>query len=366
MSAQGPGALFDAVGKVLRADYCDASFRVQQVPKLLDQLRPQALAAASIEQERMVVHELLSLIPASHLALYSTATSARLEAEIQGQPVPGVGCVLALSEGRYYLDSVYDGGPAARAGLQRGDLVLAIDGVAPQSSKRLDWRSDDAFLPDLPVHDVLVDAGQRITMRIERDGAPREIELKAEAVCGLDATRAGTRVVSDGDVSALYLHLWFVYHGKAARVVHDAMAAHPESRALLLDLRGRGGSALECAPLLAELKSIRDRGVAIVALVDSRTRSAKEVVAYELRRHRMATLVGERTAGAMLPATLVPVGADSVLMYPALRAGNYTRAIEGKGIAPHREVADPFPGTPGKDPVLEAAIAELRLLPGPR
>jgi carboxyl-terminal processing protease len=364
--AQNQGALFDAVGKVLQTDYCDASFRVQQVPKLLAQFRPQAIAASSVDQERRVVHELLSHIPASHLALYSTSTSARLEAEIQGQPTPGIGCVLTCSDGRYYLDSVYEGGPAAQAGLRRGDLVLAIDGAAPQSSPRLDWRSDDAFLPDLPVHDLLVDAGQRITLRIERDGVERDIELQAEAVCGLAATREGTRIVTEGDVAALYLHLWFVYHGKAARVLHDAVAAHPDCRALVLDLRGRGGSALECAPLLAELKAIRDRGIAIVALIDSRTRSAKEVVAYELRRHRLATLVGERTAGAMLPATLVPVGADSVLMYPALRAGNYTRAIEGKGIAPHREVADPFPGTPGKDPVLDAALAELRSLLGPR
>ena len=358
--------LLDAVGKVLTADYCDASFRVQQLPRLLAQFRPQALAATSRDAERAVVHAMLAQVPASHLALYSKATSERLEAEIQGQPLPGLGCVLTCSDGRYFLDSVYDGGPAARAGLRRGDLVLAIDGVEPASSKRLDWRSDDAALPDLPVHDLLAELGERITLRIGGEGASREVELQAEPVSGLAATRAGTRIVGDGEVAALYLHLWFVYHGKAARVLHDAMAAYPDTRALLLDLRGRGGSALECAPLLGELKAIRDRGVVIVALVDDRTRSAKEVVAYELRRHRLATLVGQRTAGAMLPATLVPVGADSVLMYPALRTGTYTRAIEGKGVAPHREVADPFPGTPGKDPVLEAALAEVRAQIGPR
>jgi hypothetical protein len=62
----------------------------------------------------------------------------------------------------------------------------------------------------------------------------------------------------------------------------------------------------------------------------------------------------------MLPATLTPVTSDAVLMYPALRAGTYTRAIEGKGVAAHREVADAFPGKPGTDPILAAAIDELR------
>ena len=102
--AQERAVLFDAVGKVLLADYCDASFRAQQLPRLLAEFRPQALAAQDARAEREVVQALLEHIPASHLALYSAATSDRLEAEIRGEARPGIGCSLTQSDGGYFLE----------------------------------------------------------------------------------------------------------------------------------------------------------------------------------------------------------------------------------------------------------------------
>ena len=358
-AARPPAALFDRVADVLRERFYDRAFRTGTLPALIEEYRPAAAAAADRDEQRGVVHAFLGRFPASHLALYSRHTHARLEAELTGKALPTLGCELLALDGRFYVDAVYDGGPAERQGLQRGDEVLAIDGVATGSSPRLDWRSDDAALDDPPLHDLVVGAGDVVTLTVGGKGGGRDVAVPAERYSGLLASRHGIKVLEAGGHRALYVHLWFVYHLQAARLLRDALEEHDDCTALLLDLRGRGGSALECPGVVQQVRSVRARGLPVVALIDARTRSAKEVIAWELQQRELATLVGERTAGAVLPATFEPVGDDSVLMFPASRLGSYTQAIEGIGVAPDREVRDPLPCAPGADPILAAGVAAL-------
>src|SRR6185295_2527082 len=148
-------ALFDRVAEVVDDRLFDRAFCERDLPALVDRFRPAALAATSAAEERAVVHALLAQVPASHLALLSAATHRRLEAELMGRRTAMVGCSILRLGARCFVDGVYDGGPAQRAGLRAGDEVLAIDGLPPGASPRLDWRSDDAHLSDPPTHDLL-------------------------------------------------------------------------------------------------------------------------------------------------------------------------------------------------------------------
>lgn len=356
--AQG-GAMFDRVAAVLSEHFVDRTFRRAELPQLVTDLRPAAHATTTLLQERDVVQELLEQIPASHLALYSRATYARLMDELAGKARPTLGCVLTRHRDRWFVDGVLDGGPAAAAGLRRGDQVLAIDGEPPKHSPRLDWRADDAWLADPPVHSVLVDAGDTVTLRVaSHPNRARDVAVTAKRTSSRAASVASLREIEAAGHSFGYLHLWLVFAG-ATDLFERAADRFRDGDGIVFDLRGRGGHAGEVAPILRVLSQLHDDGMPMVFLVDEGTRSAKEVLAHEVRARGLGLLVGERTAGAVLPASFEAIGDDVVLMFPRARLGRHSQTIEGIGVAPDHRVDDELPFAAGRDAILDAAIAVL-------
>jgi carboxyl-terminal processing protease len=135
--------------------------------------------------------------------------------------------------------------------------------------------------------------------------------------------------------------------------------------ALLLDLRGRGGFPTEVDRVLRVLDAERNGwSKPVVALIDAGTRSAKEVLAWRLRSSERALLVGEATAGAVLPASFAPVGDGAVLMYPAATLGAMSARLESRGVLPDVPVElplTPAQGGRGDDPIFSAAIVAARV-----
>lgn len=358
LAAQG-GELFDRVAEVLATSFVDRTFRREELPGLVDDLRPLAHATTTRPAEREVVQRLLEHIPASHLALYSRATYERLTDELAGKSHPGLGCVLVRIREQWFVDGVFDGGPAAMAGLQRGDQVLAIDGLAPASSPRLDCRADDAWLADPPVHGVLADAGDTVVLRVaSRPGRPREVAVTAKRTSARAASAASLREIEVAGHTFGYLHLWLVFAG-ATSLFERAADGFAGSDGIVFDLRGRGGHAAEVEPILRVLAQLHEAGMPMVFLVDEGTRSAKEVLAHEIQARGFGALVGERTAGAVLPASFAPVADDAVLMFPRARLGRHSRAIEGIGVCPDHRIDDVLPFAAGRDAIRDAGVRVL-------
>ena len=85
-----------------------------------------------------------------------------------GDPDRGmIGVVLAPQRDGLHVDAVTPGGPADKAGVRDGDVLVAIDG------KTLPGEDAGDALHDLKV-------GQSVKLMIRRDGKSREIALKAE------------------------------------------------------------------------------------------------------------------------------------------------------------------------------------------
>jgi len=364
------GSLFENVVKVLAEHYVDETFRTQELPALAARYRTEAAAATSLVEERRVVHELLSRVPASHLGLLSRAGHRMLMADLLLVPYANFGFQLIGAGDDLYAGMILEGGPAARAGLLTGDRIVTLDGVPPVESARLDWRTDDAYIGDErdpAVHFVLAQPEDRIELRVERrPGEFLTVKVAAEEYTAFDAARASTRVIRSNGRSVGYLHFWYVHVRGVPALISDALSGPlREVDVLLLDLRGRGGSATEVPRIVDVVKQELSMGRPVVALSDRQSRSGKDILLYEFKALGVR-IVGEASAGAAIPASFADVGFDSVLMFPTMRLPRYTDLLEFKPVEPDVEVTRPAMFAAGRDGILEAGVAEALRLAQPK
>ena len=370
--AETSGTLFENVVTLLAKRFVDVDFRTKQLPALADTYRPRAEAARTLAEQRAVVQEMLSHIPATHLGLLSRYAHRTLMADLLQVPYPSFGFQAIGAGPHLYAGMVLQGGPAARAGLLPGDRLVTIDGVPVQESPRLDWRTDDAFIGDErdpSVQYVVAAAGDRIPLRVERrPGEFVNISIAAEEYTPFDAAETSVRVVRSGGQSVGYLQFWYVHVQGVPDLITRALEGRLKNvDALVLDLRGRGGSATEVTRIVQVVEGYQKRtGRPVVALADRQSRSGKDVLLYEFKQ-RGVRIVGEASAGAVIPASFGDVGHDSVLMFPTTRLPTYTDLLELKPVQPDVYVERSGLFAAGRDAIFEAGIAEaLRLAPARR
>ena len=358
--------LYDNVSAVLRERYYDRTFREKELDPLVARYRP-AASATELPAQRGAVEKLLAHIPASHLALLSQASQHYLLDELAGKIRPTFGFQLLRLGDRYFSFFVLEGGPAAEAGVLQWERVVSLDDRSPEQSGRVDYQQKDAHLSedrDPPIHSLLCKADDEITVVLERTpGETRPVRLRARAYSALEAARASARVLEINGRRVGYLHLWFIHSAGVPELLRELFnGKFAGAEGLLLDLRGRGGNGFAVGDILQVLENWRRP---IVALTDRQSRSAKDVLAYEFRKRKLATLVGEATAGAVIPASFAPVGEGMVLMFPSFTLGEYTQKLELKGgVQPHISVERAGPYSAGRDPIFERGQEELAHLMG--
>ena len=123
--------LFERAVDAVAARHWDREFVQRELPDLVRTFRRAARVARSLAERAVVVDSLLSRVPSSHLALFSRYTFDALMAEVTARPHPTLGLKLEQRGSRFFACEVVAGGPAERAGVRRGDLVVAVDGVPP-------------------------------------------------------------------------------------------------------------------------------------------------------------------------------------------------------------------------------------------
>jgi C-terminal processing protease CtpA/Prc len=362
------GSLFENVVALLQQRYVDETFRKEQLPKLVEQYRERARESSTLHQQRQVVHEFLSHIPASHLQVLSKTTHRAMMAELLRVAYPNFGFQLVGSGQDYYAGMVVEGGPAVRYGLLLGDRIISVDGVPVAQSPRLDWRSDDAHIGDErdpAIRQLLAAAGDRVELRVERrPGEFVQVSIGAEEYSAFDGARASARLIRTNGKTFGFLHFWFVHLAGVPQLLQEKIDGEfRDADGLMIDLRGRGGSATEVVRIVTIVRDyIQRTGRPVVALIDRQSRSAKDLLAHEFKAMGVR-LVGEPTAGAVIPASFGDVGHDSVLMFPVIKLQVYTDLLEFKPTEPHVLVERSGLFAAGRDAIFEAGVREsLRLV----
>ncbi|HVD56476.1 MAG TPA: S41 family peptidase, partial [Thermoleophilaceae bacterium] len=226
----------------------------------------------------------------------------------------------------------FKGAPAAGAGIQKGDLILEVDGhsIAGMSSTLATGR-------------IKGPAGSSVKLEVFSPGAKdtRSVRVKREKI--EIPTVRGKLVERDGRKLAVVELRGFSSgaHGVLRREIEKQLKAGADG--IVLDLRGNGGGLLSEAVLVSSIfiedgkvVSVRGRSrpertenangdaidgdVPVVVLVDGGSASASEIVTGALRDTHRATVVGTNTFGKGLVQEVEPLSNGG---YLDLTVANY-------------------------------------------
>ncbi|WP_195374657.1 MULTISPECIES: S41 family peptidase [Parabacteroides] len=223
----------------------------------------------------------------------------------------GIGSYIrGRQEGGVYIIEPFEGMPAALAGLQAGDRILAIDTV-DVTEKSSDEVSN--LLKGVP--------NTKMVLKIQRpnEKKPREVELLRKQILVDQVTYYGVR--GDG-VGYIYLKGFTDKSAQEVKNAFEDLKKNHQIKSLILDLRNNGGGLLESAtqivsmfvPKGKEVVSTKgkisqwdrtyrtaneplDTVMPMAVLINGNSASAAEIVSGSLQDMDRAVLVGQRSFG---------------------------------------------------------------------
>jgi carboxyl-terminal processing protease len=264
----------------------------------------------------------------------------------------GLGIEVTMEGGFVKVVSPIDDTPAARAGVQPGDFIVAIDGK-PVLGLTLNEAVDKMRGP--------VDTA--ITITVRRQGVdPFDLKMN-RAVVKIQSVRH--RV--EGDIGYIRITSFNeqTQAGLEAAIKDLKAKVGPKLKGYVLDLRNNPGGLLDQAVSVSdtfldhgEIVSTRTRraeetqrfnakpgdladGKPLVVLINDGSASASEIVAGALQDHGRAILLGTKSFGKGSVQTIIPLGRGESAMR-LTTARYYTpsgRSIQALGITPDIEVA---------------------------
>jgi carboxyl-terminal processing protease len=261
----------------------------------------------------------------------------------------GLGLQVELAEGLLRVVAPMPGTPAARAGMQSGDIIVRLDDQPVQGMQLTDAIARMRGEPGSPIELTIRRAGQadEISVSLVRETIRTQV----------------LRWSMEGEVLVLRLAS---FTGATRPLLEKAIAeatATRQPRGVVLDLRGNGGGMFRQAVMTAdaflsegEIVSLRGRtasrrawqadaaevlsGVPIVVLIDGRSASASELVAAALQENGRATVMGQRSFGKGSVQSVVPLGADkgALRLTTSLYYGPSGRSVQRAGVGPDIEL----------------------------
>jgi carboxyl-terminal processing protease len=347
------GALYDEAVDTIERDY----YRKVDRDDLLDQSLDQAV--------RSLDDRFSNYFAPRDYADFQQATEGRFE---------GVGMSVTPTDEGLRIVAVYDGSPAARGGLKKGDIITEVDGksIAGKTSEESTTR-------------IKGPAGTEVKLTVRTGKDERELTLKREEVA-IPVVQSKMRKAPDGRKIA-----WVRLAGFTAGA-HDAVGdavrqlIDDGAEGVVLDLRDNGGGLLNEAVQISSIfipdgRIVSTKGrnrpervynatggaidsdIPVVVLVNKNSASASEIVTGALQDRDRAEVVGTRTFGKGVFQEIEPLSNGGALditvgeyFLPSGRNLGGGGVKQGAGVKPDVEAEDD-PKTP-RDEALQAALRE--------
>ena len=424
-------ASFDVVWETVGTRYYDETMNGVDWDAARDELRPKVEAAASREEARSYTQALLNKLGESHLVVIPSdnydalaavadagATTKPGDVEGEGQGFTGLSVRSATLDGEPAVVAVdvFDGTPAAEAGITPGSVIVAVDGKSLGDLLKKATETMPAEFADTPRAATMLDLAAQAAIDGGTDAGGTSVELTYDAGEGEEIAtvlrgesdaklvqfatlppiplRIETRQVEGGGGTAVYASFsTFLDPSTVMPQLRRAVAEAREDEAVdgfVLDLRGNIGGLIGMGQGVAglfvgekgrSLGTMKMRGQELrnvvfpqkggldkplAVLVDSRSMSMSEILAGGLQDIAAdggldARVFGRNTAGAALPAepTRLPNG-DGLIFVIADHELPSGRRLEGVGVVPDEAVPLDRDAVEamrrGEDPTLAAAL----------
>jgi carboxyl-terminal processing protease len=378
-----PSSLVDEIAGLVEQKFYSPA-RLEQVgwSDAVARARREFAAASDSETRTAVLRKLLATLKTSHTDYYPRTDPVYWQWASLFEPVlerlcpkelrpsfpvvhEDIGVFWKQVDSEWFIRGVFVGGPADKADLKLGDRIVTAD-----------------YKPFSPVQSFAGRAGKQVSLGIRRSrgAAPISVLVTPQSTKPHEELRQATadswHIIEHQSRRIAYIQMWSWATIEFQKVLLEAIAKSNAAAVdgFILDLRdGWGGASgnylgifWKDVPLLEQIardgktqpfdQQIRKPAA---LLVNSGTRSGKETIAYGAKKHRLARLVGERTAGASLFGGPLCLSDGSLLMLAQSDARVDGERLEGVGVAPDIEVPFDFRYAGGRDPQLERALELL-------
>ena len=290
----------------------------------------------------------------------------------------GLGIEVTMEDGYVKVVTPIDDTPAFKAGVQAGDLIVALDGETVQGLT-LNQAVEKMRGPvNSPIKLTLKRQGQEkpVELTVTRDLIRiKSVRSREEDDIGYIRVTQFTEQTFDGlkdafekfqkDIPADKLKGYVLdLRNNPGGLLYQAIAVSDAflDRGEIVSTRGR--EAEETQRFTARVGDLA-KGKPVIVLINGGSASASEIVAGALQDHRRATILGTRSFGKGSVQTIIPLGSNGAIKLTTARYFTPSgRSIQAKGIDPDIEVLQVLPDEL-KDKVTETkGEASLRGHPG--
>jgi carboxyl-terminal processing protease len=335
-----------------------------KTPLATDEAMDKLIAALQVSHTGRFTPDQVDYYELTNVFRYSLRDSVRRLFPPKGEiTYEGIGIASKKIGDGLFITDVYDGGPAARAGLMAGDEILSADRQ-----------------PFAEIGSFKGKAGSTVTLDVLRKagGAPIAVPVSVEKIeplgTYLKAITDSVKVIDRDGRKIGVIHIWTFTSDEVSGILNEELATRlKDVDGLVVDLRSRwGGGPGDAAESFvggsADMEVIDNDGEKhfvntrfhkpVVAIIDEGTRSSMEILAYSLKKNGVP-LVGTPTAGDVLAARAFPLPDDSIFELAVADVVVDGKKLEANPVTP--DIAVPFDirYAAGADPQMDAALSEM-------
>jgi len=327
------------------AEAADTYKQLELFGTVLERIRASYVEEVSDEELiKAAINGMLSSLD-PHSSYLDEDDRKRLDVDTQGE-FGGLGIEVTMENGYVKVVSPIDDTPAAKAGLEPNDLIIALDGKSVRGMALAD-----------AVERMRGKVGEKIVLTIRRgEEAPFDVEVVRDVI-----KVSPVRARAEGKIGYVRITSFNRQtETNLAKAVDDLKAEIGDGlQGYILDLRNNPGGLLDQAIAVSdafldkgEIVSTRGRdkdqaqrynaqpgdiigGMPLVVLINGGSASASEIVAGALQDHGRAILLGQRSFGKGSVQTVQRIQGHGAIRLTIARY--YTpsgRSIQAKGIEP--------------------------------